>query len=162
MTRRILSRGQPLPTNEEDIINGNAGNDTLYGLGGNDTLNGGTGSDTMLGGLGNDTYVVDSTLDVVTENPGEGTDTVQTALTYTLGANIENLTLTGASIVNGTGNALDNVITGNGGNNTLAGLGGADHLDGGAGHQHGDLCGVGIGRKCQPDDGRRQWRRRRG
>src|SRR5581483_7270970 len=125
--------GQPLPTDEEDVINGNAGNDTIRALGGNDTLNGSAGTDTMFGGLGDDPYVVDTTLDVITENPGEGADTVQTALTYTLGANLENLTLTGVAAVNGTGNGADNTIVGNGANNTLAGLGGADHLDGGAG-----------------------------
>ena len=86
-----------------------------------------------MGGLGNDTYVVDNTGDVVTENANEGIDTVQAAVTYTLAANVENLTLTGTGNINGTGNALDNVIVGNGGNNILAGLGGADTLDGGAG-----------------------------
>ena len=46
---------------------------------------------------------------------------------------IENLTLTGTTAINGTGNALANVITGNTGNNILAGLGGADQLIGGVG-----------------------------
>ena len=77
--------------------------------------------------------MVDNTGDVVTENANEGTDTVQAAVTYTLAANVENLTLTGTGTINGTGNALDNVIIGNSGNNILAGLGGADTLDGGAG-----------------------------
>jgi len=87
----------------------------------------------MIGGAGNDTYVVDNTGDVVTENPGGDTDTVQSSITYSLGANVENLTLTGTANINGTGNTNDNVITGNSGNNVLAGLGGADSLDGGAG-----------------------------
>ena len=103
------------------------------GLAGNDTLNGGAGADTMVGGLGNDTYVVDNTGDVVTENANEGIDTVQASVTYTLAANVENLTLTGTGNINGTGNTLDNVIIGNSGNNILAGLAGADTLDGGAG-----------------------------
>ena len=51
--------GQPLPTNEEDVIIGDKGRDTISGLGGNDTLNGGANADTMIGGTGNDTYVVD-------------------------------------------------------------------------------------------------------
>jgi len=66
----------------------------------------------MLGGLGNDTYVVDNTGDMVTENANEGMDTVQSSVTYTLGANVENLTLTGTAKINGTGNSLDNVLDG--------------------------------------------------
>jgi len=116
-----------------DTLNGNAGNDTLIGNAGNDTLNGGTGNDAMKGGLGNDIYVVDSTSDVITENLNEGTDLVQSSVTYTLVANVENLTLTGTSAISGTGNALDNVLTGNSANNTLTGGDGNDAIDGGAG-----------------------------
>ena len=58
---------------------------------------------------------------------------MQSAVTYTLGANVENLTLTGTGAINGTGNALDNVLTGNCGNNILTGGAGNDTLDGKAG-----------------------------
>ena len=117
----------------DNVLTGNSGANTLAGGAGNDTLDGGAGSDTMLGGLGNDSYVVGSTGDVVTENLNEGTDTVQSSATYTLGANVENLTLTGSSAINGTGNALDNVLTGNGGANTLSGGAGNDTYFVGAG-----------------------------
>jgi Ca2+-binding RTX toxin-like protein len=94
---------------------------------------GGAGADTLLGGTGNDTYVVDNPGDAVTENAGEGTDAVQSAITYTLGANVENLTLTGTAAINGTGNALNNTLTGNSGANVLDGGAGADTMAGGAG-----------------------------
>lgn len=112
---------------------GTAGNDVLIGGSGNDTLNGGAGADSMSGGYGNDLYIVDNSGDVITENAGEGSDTVQAPFNYVLAANVENLTLTGTGATLGTGNALANVIIGNSGNNTLRGNGGADTLNGGAG-----------------------------
>ena len=87
-----------------DLINGRAGNDQLNGLAGNDVLDGGAGNDTMAGGPGDDLYVVDSSSDIVSEAANEGTDTVQSPVTWTLGINIENLSLTGTSAINGTGN----------------------------------------------------------
>jgi Ca2+-binding RTX toxin-like protein len=110
----------------DDTLNGLAGNDTLTGGAGNDTLNGGAGNDIMTGGLGNDTYVLDVATDFVTEGLNAGTDTVQSSVTYTLAANVENLTLTGSSAINGTGNTLNNVLTGNSGANVLTGGAGND------------------------------------
>jgi Ca2+-binding RTX toxin-like protein len=114
---------------------GNAANNILTGNTVNNTLNGGTGVDTLIGGLGNDIYQVDSTTDVITENASEGTDTIQSSVTYTIASlpNIENLTLTGSSVINGTGNAANNILTGNTANNTLNGGAGNDTLIGGAG-----------------------------
>ncbi|MGQ0557614.1 MAG: putative Ig domain-containing protein [Nitrospiraceae bacterium] len=125
-----------------DVLTGGAGNDQLFGLSGNDILtgqagndllDGGAGTDTMRGNSGNDTYVVNATGDVVTELANEGTDTVQSSITYTLGNYVENLTVTGAAAINGTGNALNNSLTGNSANNTLNGGAGNDRLDGGLG-----------------------------
>ncbi len=75
-----------------DVLTGTSSNDVLQGLAGDDTLDGGVGADTLIGGTGNDTYFVDNVSDIVTENVGEGTDTVNVtaAITYTLGANVEN------------------------------------------------------------------------
>ena len=117
----------------DDVIFGDAGNDTMYGNGGNDTLDGGVGIDTMQGGAGNDRYYVDNSADKVAENAGGGMDTVFSTVTYTLSANVENLTLQGTEALHGTGNGLNNVLIGNAGNNYLHGLGGSDTLYGGGG-----------------------------
>ncbi|MBC7837923.1 MAG: putative Ig domain-containing protein [Nitrospiraceae bacterium] len=105
---------------------GNTLNNTLVGNSGANILSGGTGTDTMSGGAGDDTYVVDVAGDVATELANEGSDTIQSAITYTLGSNVENLTLTGTGAINGTGNASDNMLTGNSGTNTLTGGAGND------------------------------------
>jgi Ca2+-binding RTX toxin-like protein len=94
-------------------------------------LNGGGGADSLGGGAGHDTYVTDGN-DTITEALNSGTDTVQSTVSFTLGANLENLTLTG-SAVGGTGNAAVNRITGNGAANTIDGGAGSDILTGGAG-----------------------------
>uniref|UniRef100_UPI003899CE0E hypothetical protein n=1 Tax=Pseudocalidococcus azoricus TaxID=3110322 RepID=UPI003899CE0E len=114
---------------------GNSLNNTITGNSGNNVLNGGLGADRLIGGLGNDTYIVDNAGDVVSETSTNATeiDTVQSAITYSLGANLENLILTGTAAINGTGNSLNNTITGNSGNNTLNGGLGADRLIGGDG-----------------------------
>ncbi|MDD1428695.1 SGNH/GDSL hydrolase family protein, partial [Dolichospermum sp. ST_sed9] len=121
-------------TPNNDQLEGLDGNDSLFGLAGNDTLDGGVGKDTMNGGLGDDTYIIDNSADKVTENSDEGTDTVSSSIRYILGNNLENLVLTGASNLSGTGNALNNQITGNSSSNTLDGNAGDDTISGGLGN----------------------------
>jgi len=105
-------------------------------------LSGGAGIDYLIGAGGSDAYVVDAS-DRIIEQAGQGTDTVQSAVSYVLGANLENLRLTGVQAINGTGNGASNAITGNqssnvlqggSGNDRLAGGGGADVLVGGVGN----------------------------
>jgi len=109
--------------------------DTLTGDGKGNIVNGGAGADTMTGGLGNDTYIVDNAGDRIIEASTIATevDTVISTVTWTLGANLENLTLAGATAINGTGNALNNHILGNNAANIINGGGGADVMEGGNG-----------------------------
>lgn len=109
----------------DNILEGNAGNNLLFG---------GAGSDTMRGGHGDDTYVVDRAGDSIVELGGEGNDTVQSSISYTLGANFENLILDASPLaIDATGNALDNVLRGNAEANRLDGSVGADRMSGGGG-----------------------------
>ena len=114
-------------TSSGQTLTGNAGVNVITGGTGNDTLDGGGGGDTMIGGLGNDTYIVDSATDTVTEALNQGTDEVRAALaTYTLAANVENLTGTANTGQTLTGNTLANVINGGTGNDTIDGGAGID------------------------------------
>ncbi|MBN8605809.1 MAG: M10 family metallopeptidase C-terminal domain-containing protein [Caulobacterales bacterium] len=112
---------------------GGTGSDTIYGNGAANRLDGGAANDTMRGGAGDDTYIVDNVSDSAIELSNEGVDIVQSSVTFTLGANVENLTLIGSGNNDGTGNASANTLIGNSGNNTLSGLAGADFIQGNAG-----------------------------
>ncbi len=115
------------------------GEDILYGGKGNDTLIGADGANNLYGEAGNDTYIITlkdfigESINKITETANSGIDTVEINRSYTLEANLENLTLTGSETINGIGNELNNIIIGNTNNNVLDGLAGNDNLNGGAG-----------------------------
>jgi Ca2+-binding RTX toxin-like protein len=132
-----------------DTLTGDILDNVLWGLAGDDSLDGRSGNDTMHGGTGNDLYVVDAANDVVIEALNAGNDTVNAWVTHTLSDNVEALRLFGTNDIDGTGNALSNILHGNestlvfggdnvlqglGGNDTLFGYNGFDTLDGGTGN----------------------------
>ncbi len=108
-------------------------NDKLVGSDGNDTLIGGLGKDTLIGGNGNDFYSIDNVGDKIIETNKNDIDNVQSSINYTLGQNLENLTLVDKA-KNGTGNELNNIIIGDTENNLLKGMAGNDTLEGGKGN----------------------------
>lgn len=121
-----------LAANVENLIL--TGTTAINGTGNilNNVLTGNSAVNTLTGLAGDDVYFITSG-DIVTEATGAGTDTVNAGFTYALAANVENLTLTGTSAINGTGNTLVNLLIGNSGANILAGGTGNDTLTGGAG-----------------------------
>ena len=129
-TRQTLSAGET----DDDYLYGGAGHDTLIGGVGNDYLDGGEGSDVMAGCTGDDIYIVNSVNDTIYEAAGEGYDKVITNKNYLLNANIEELRLVEGAAINGTGNAIDNLIIGNSSDNILDGVTGADTMIGGQGN----------------------------
>ena len=135
-----------------DSLFGSSGNDKLDGGAGDDILDGGLGFDSLNGGIGNDIYAVDNLNDFIIEGLDAGTDLIKSSLSWVLGNNLENLTLTGTGTRNGTGNSLDNILTGNNAANTLTGGDGNDSLFGNLGNDTllggagDDLLTGGIGR----------------
>lgn len=135
-----------IPTNGDDIltvgaghfINALAGNDSINGTSGNDTIDGGKGNDLMVGHDGDDVYYVDSLIDTVVENPGEGTDGIYLSITsgtYVMPTEVEWVQVTSTGAVNVTGyNGAPNQMTGGSGANILTGGDGNDTLDGGLGN----------------------------
>jgi Ca2+-binding RTX toxin-like protein len=117
----------------DDLVGG-SGNDKLVGGDGNDEIDGEAGKDVMNGGKGDDEYVVDDVGDKITELANQGNDWVGSSLAnYTLGANLENLSLDDGGL-SGTGNGLNNILFGNNLGNALNGLAGRDEIFGNEGN----------------------------
>ncbi len=91
---------------------GNAVANVITGGAGKDTLDGGLGADTLVGGAGDDTYKVENEGDTLVEAVGEGNDIVYSSVSWTLGPNLERLSLSGIAEINATGNELANVLNG--------------------------------------------------
>lgn len=152
-TGNALANGM-IGNDSANALSGLGGDDRLAGAGGNDLLDGGIGSDRMKGGAGDDVFLVDNAADLALELVGQGHDTIRSALSQTLAANVEALVLTGTAAANGTGNGLANHLVGNGsanllaggrGNDVLEGRGGADSLRGGKGSDWASYASAGAG-----------------
>lgn len=124
-----------------DWLDAGRGADELFGGEGRDTLDGGAGPDRMAGGANADVYLVDSAGDTVVEW-GAGFDRVFAAVSFTLPARVEALSVGVTTGLAGTGNSLDNVLVGWEGGDTLSGLGGDDIV---LGAQGADLLLGGAG-----------------
>ncbi len=148
----LSSISHTLAANTENLVlagtntingTGNSLDNHLTGNNSNNNLYGKAGADVMVGGKGNDTYSVENIGDSIIELSNEGTDKVTSSITWTLGANLENLSLSGTKAINGIGNGLNNIINGNAAANTLLGDAGADSLTGANGR---DTLVGGIGK----------------
>jgi len=126
----------------DEFMYGENGNDIMWSSHGNNFLSGGNGDDEFLdsgginimhGGAGNDSYYINNIQNTLVELAGNGIDTVINTLSFVLEENFENLTLTGGSNINGTGNSLNNVMIGNNSANLMSGFVGDDILDGAGG-----------------------------
>ena len=114
-------------------LTGNASGNEITGNNANNVLDGGGGNDQLIGRNGDDTYLVDSASDAITENGGQGIDTVRAAVSYTLtaGADVELLATSddnGTTAIDLTGNANGNIVRGNAGSNIISGGDGNDEL----------------------------------
>ena len=128
-----IAESYVLPANIENVTLTGSLAINAIGNAANNILTGNSAINTLTGGAGDDSYVVQNNGDLIVELAGEGTDSVSSSVTYVLSAEVENLTLTGASSIDGTGNALYNLMFGNDGANFLVGLTGDDTYFVGAG-----------------------------
>ncbi len=132
----------PVPADENDIIDGGRGADKVYGMAGNDVMTGGDGADKLWGNSGNDTadggrgddWIAGGKGDDILAG-GSGKDEVRgDSGNDMLDGNDGNDQLSGGSgddVLNG-GSGLDTLLGGSG-DDTLAGGSGNDRLEGGSG-----------------------------
>ena len=114
-----------VPTNGDDILNGDSSNDVIRGQEGNDSINGGQGEDLLEGGIGNDTLNGGSESDTLHGDAGDDT---------LLGDLGDDTLIGGAGNDSLNGGIGDDYLLGGTGNDTLSGGWGDDVLDGGAGN----------------------------
>nr|WP_155773887.1 hypothetical protein [Rhodovulum sp. MB263] len=88
------------------------GSDTLCGGARNDKLQGSVAGDLLKDRTGDDLYVVVSTASAVLEKACAGRDRVHATVDWTLGDNLEHLTVTGTTALDGTGNGLCRAMPG--------------------------------------------------
>jgi Ca2+-binding RTX toxin-like protein len=106
----------------------------LRGTAGDDAIDiSGGGALRAVGGAGDDVYRIASAASEIVEAVDGGHDRVVSRAPFKLPQNVEELRLTGARDIAGTGRDGDEFIGGNRGDNTLRGLAGNDTLEGGAG-----------------------------
>jgi trimeric autotransporter adhesin len=115
--------------NEDIDGKGNSQANHLTGNSGSNVLDGGAGLDLLEGGLGDDFFIA-TRGDTIVEAASAGIDTVVVSGNWTLGANLEDLVLSGFGNYSGTGNVAANQILGNSGRNLINGVGGNDQLFG--------------------------------
>ncbi|MFC3614791.1 calcium-binding protein, partial [Lutimaribacter marinistellae] len=107
-----------------------SGDDTYDGRGGHVTGIDGYPGIHVWGGSGNDLFIIDDGSLLIDEDVDSGNDTVESAVSYQLADNIEELTLLGGDDINGDGNDLSNRLRGNMGSNRMDGGGETDYMYG--------------------------------
>jgi uncharacterized delta-60 repeat protein len=128
-TAAIVGKGNEL----DNALTGNGLDNRLEGFSGADRLDGAGGNDTLLGGDGNDTYIANQLGDVIIELANQGTDTVESSVSFSLSDHLEILKLLGSASIAATGNAVANTLLGNSGDNLIRGMAGNDRLQGAGG-----------------------------
>ncbi|PSJ40786.1 hypothetical protein C7I55_10850 [Sphingomonas deserti] len=115
-----------------DLLRGNAGADTLEGGDGDDMLQGGIGADVLTGGAGNDVASYAGATGAITADLTAGTVSVAGDAIDTV-SGIEGIE--GSSFADTVyGSAASDILSGAAGNDVLDGRGGADQMTGGAGN----------------------------